>query len=131
VSIGHLLDHTCRVWRATEAQGEYHETVRSFVVAHDALPCGKRRRRAALVPGPGGQTPTGGVVLYFDVGPTLRDRDVVELYAGPDAPAVPRTKAGRVQGGAFEIESSTAPRGHHIEASAVLWHGELPEVEAS
>jgi hypothetical protein len=57
-------------------------------------------------------------MVHFDIGPDLRERDIIEVYSGPSAPK------------AFEIEALHPPRGHHLQARTIVYQGKLPEVES-
>lgn len=121
MSIGHLLDHVSRVWTLTEGLDQYRAPVRTYSVSegNEDLPCTSTRKRTVLGKIGGGTTPLGDRVVYFDIGPVMKERDVIELLEGPDAPAK------------LEIQGLAYPRGNHIEARVSEFKGDLVEPNAS
>lgn len=115
-----LLDHTCRVWRKTEALGDYRETIKTLAEAYDDVPCFFRRRDTVISDQAPGTRPVGDRMVFMDTGPTIRDRDVVEITAGPE---VDESSDALL----LEVESVAVPRGHHIELRCVEYRGEVPE----
>lgn len=118
MSIGHLLDHTARVWRPVESLGSRRETVRTYVVHIEAIAAACTRKRGMIsqsLPS-GGTVVVGNRMLYTDIPADIRERDIVELLSGSYAPA------------RLEIESVSRPRDHHLEATATQWHGQLPPI---
>lgn len=117
MSIRHLLDHTCRVWRRVEERDTYGEIEVGYELVYADLPVAIDPPDARLAnPGPGVY---GNVtdVLFFDSGPDLQTRDLIEIFAGPDAPRN------------FQAEGRPAEvRGHHMELMASIYPDEAPEV---
>lgn len=118
-AITHLLDHTARVWRRVETIGTLGDTIVTYDLAYDELACAEDGQNSVAGNPGAGQTPIGRRWVYFDVGPTIRFRDVIELVSGPNAPA------------ALEVESSDNRRGHHLEIQASEFRGKLPEEAGS
>jgi hypothetical protein len=116
MSFASLLDHQARVWRLDETLGDHRETVHDRAPVYDSVPCTLKRMRAVLSDAGPGLVPSGERTVYFLPAVTLEQRDVVELISGPDAPAT------------LEVESSSKPRGHHVEARCTEFHGKLPEL---
>jgi hypothetical protein len=123
MTISHLFDHTCVIWRKVETLGTARTTTKAFTL----LPGGpfglKANRKNALVTNAGpGIVDAGLRVLYFEVGPVILKRDLVELITGPDAPPSSGERA------ILEVENVTIPRGHHIEVRCSEYHGAEPEL---
>jgi hypothetical protein len=118
MSFSSLLDHTARIWRRTEALGTYQETTASYSLAYASVPCTLRRKRAVLSEAGPGTVDVGERTVYFKPAVTLEEKDLVELVTGPDSPDW------------MEVESRAKPRGHHIEARCVEFHGITPEMES-
>lgn len=116
MSIGHLLDHECVVWRPTETRGTYAETVRGYSILHALISCAVLRKNAVIAQAGPGRIDAGERRVYWDVGPTVEKKDLIELVTGPDAPAF------------LEVESMTTPRGHHVEVRVSEYNGDAPEV---
>lgn len=120
MGIASLLDHTCNVWRLTETTDPIYRSVeQGYTQVHTAIPCTFQRRNTAMGEEGPGVRPVGDRRVYFDVGPAIEDRDIVELVTGP---------AGFVGPQLLEVESFAAPRGHHVELRCSEWEGELPVV---
>ena len=118
-SIAHLLDHTADVWRFPEILGVARQVVRIPEIVYPALACAVNRKASKLETLQGALVPMGIRSVYFDIGITLEERDVISLTAGPEAPAQ------------LEVESKAYPRGHHVEATVSEFHGKLPTPEGS
>jgi hypothetical protein len=122
MGIGHLLDHTCNVWRLVRTKGDYHETVNTYERVYDSVPCTAQRRNTTLgLAGPG-EKPVGDRRIYLDTGPLFEDNDVVSIVAGPTGFVGPQN---------LQVESVAVPRGHHIELRGTEWSGALPDEEGS
>lgn len=120
MSVSSLLDHTCRIWRRTETTGSRRETVPSYEVpvGYEELDCTFTRRRTVLASDGKGLKPVGQRTVYLDrLDLTWRDRDIVEVFAGPDGFFGPQR---------LEVVSIAIPRGHHVELITNEWSGKLP-----
>lgn len=95
----------------------YREATRSYEVVYDRRCTQKRKWASQTDPGPG-LYGAGERTVYFDMGPRFRDRDLIELYEGPESPCW------------LETESATYPRGHHVEVRVSEYRGPTPEVES-
>ena len=113
--IGHLLDHTCRIWRPSRSLGAARQEVVCHAVAEASLPCAANRKRSVLALQQGGLGDSGQRMVYLDLGANVEERDVVELLTGPNAPAL------------LEVISKDTPRGHHIELTCDEWEGKITE----
>lgn len=121
MGIGHLLDHTCNVYRISRSLGDFRETVNEHVLVYEDVPCTFQRRNTSLgLLGPG-QKAVGDRRVYFDTGPLFEDNDIVSIVTGPEGFVGPQN---------LEVESIAVPRGHHIELRATEWVGDLPEAES-
>jgi hypothetical protein len=118
MSFSSLLDHTARVWRRAETLGTYAETTVSYTLVYNAIRCTLRRKRAVLSEAGPGTVDVGERTVYFLPAVTLEEKDLVELVTGPDAPDW------------MAVESRAKPRGHHIEARCVEYHGPTPEMQS-
>lgn len=117
MSIGHLLDHTCVIWRKVETTGaKYAESVKTFEQPFEVLPCTGTRKNAVVSQDGPGIVNVGERRIYFDIGPEILKRDLIELLTGGDAPAL------------LEVESVTRPRNHHIEVRVSEYSGPQPEL---
>ena len=116
MAISHLFDHEAVIWRKGETLGEYRETVKGFVLQYGPLGCKANRKAAVLQDANAGIVDSGDRVFYFEKGPVVLKRDLVELVTGPDAPAI------------LEVENTTIPRDHHLEVRCVEYHGDAPAV---
>ena len=116
MTIGHLLDHTCVIWRKVEALGEFRESVKTFEQPFEVLPCTGTRKNTVLAQDGPGIVNVGDRRIYFDIGPEILKRDLIELLTGGDAPAT------------LEVESVTRPRNHHIEVRVSEYNGPAPAV---
>src|SRR5690554_6183626 len=114
MSIGHLLDHTCNIYRLTESLGQFRETVNSYALVYEDVPCTFQRRDTVINRDGPGLRATGDRVIYLELGPLLRDRDVVSVFEGPAGFEGPQN---------LEVESIAVPRGHHIELRCVEFDG--------
>lgn len=116
-TVAHLLDHTARVWRLTESLDPvYRATERSYDLVHPALACFVGRDNTNLAePGPG-IVQAGQRMIHCDVGNTFQERDIIEVYSGPNAPVV------------LEVEAQHDPRGHHTQLRCILYQGKVPEL---
>ena len=114
--IGHLLDHTARVWTLNEQLDDYRVSTRSYSVleGNDNLPFTATRKQTVIGKVDPGVGPIGERRGYFDIGPEVKERDVIEVFEGPDAPAY------------FQVESVARPRGHHIEMRLSEYKGKIP-----
>jgi len=112
--IARLFDHTVTVWRPVRVLGPFR--VREDVLTPIATFRVAVNRPTARLGDPGpGLTTTGERMVYAEPSRDLRPRDVLELTAGPES------------GLRVEIdETPTNVRGHHLEARARLWSGQLP-----
>jgi len=118
MSIAHLLDHKAAVWRRSEAtQDEFGAVVPDYALAYNNLACASDGMATVLSPTSQGTQPSGGRTLYFDIGPELQRRDLIEVYEGPTAPFV------------VEVRSFDPFRGHHLEVEGDEWNGKLPSIE--
>ena len=119
MSITHLLDHTCNVWRRSESLGTYRETVPGYeqVEGGQGLGCTFQRRNTVLGDLGPGQEPVGDRRVYLDVGFNFQDQDVVEIVSGPAGFQGPQL---------LEVESIAVPRGHHVELRCTEYNGKLP-----
>lgn len=117
--IGHLCDHTARIWTLTEEKDSLMSRRRVYQVLpiNDNIPCAINRKNTAIGQMPPGRTPVGDRMFYCDLGPEFGETSVIELITGPDAPA------------RIEVQSVTRPRGHHIEARGSEFRGKLPPDE--
>lgn len=116
MGIGHLLDHTCNVWRLVPSRGTFGETVNQYQKVYSSLPLTFTRRSTVLGALGPGLTPSGDRSVYLDTGPAFQDRDVVEVTDGP---------MGFVGPQLLEVESIAVPRGHHIELRCSEFSGDL------
>jgi hypothetical protein len=116
MSIGHLLDHTCNVWRLITSLGPFRETVNEYEKVYEGLDCTNTRRNTVFGQSGPGLRPVGDRNVYLDTGPLFQDRDVVELVSGPTGFVGPQL---------LEVESFAIPRGHHIELRCSEFKGEL------
>ena len=116
MTISHLFDHTCAVWRKAETLGSHGETVKGFSIAYSGLGLKADRKQAPLAEAGPGIVQVGGRRLFFELGSTFLKRDLIELLTGPDAPEL------------LEVEFATRPRGHHIEVWATDYEGDEPEI---
>ena len=122
MTISHLFDHTAVIWRKVETENDAGVTHKAFVMAYGPLGL-KVNRKAAMVANSGpGIIDAGQRVFYFEVGPIVLKRDLVELVTGPDAP--PSSGARAI----LEVENVTIPRGHHLEVRCSEYHGPEPEL---
>jgi len=119
MSIAHLLDHTCRVWQLQETvTGTLRTTERGYTIVpgQEALSCGVRRQDTRITQINPGVAPQGFRKVYFDGNPPMKERNVIDIYIGPDAPT------------RLRIESMTYPRGHHTEVVCTEFLEDLPPV---
>jgi hypothetical protein len=116
MSIGHLCDHTARVWTLAEESGAMLSRTRQYEVqeGNDGIPCTMKRKNTVLGTLPPGVAPVGDRMWYSDLGPLIKERDVIEIFEGPNAPA------------RLEVQSVDTPRGHHIEVRGSEFRGRLP-----
>jgi hypothetical protein len=113
-TVDHLLDHTARQWRPAELAGTLGSRSASHVLV-GVVACAVKRPQALLLDAGPGLTPTGERVLYLKPTEEVLTLDVFELVSGPDT-------------GAWEVNGPpTTPRGHHIEARARHFSGQLPD----
>jgi hypothetical protein len=112
-SIGHLLDGTCRVLRPVETSDGSRRTLRRYTVVYASLPFTINRKNATLGLRNGGVVEVGSRVAYLDMGPQLQKRDIIDMLTGPHAP------------GYIEVESVSAPRGHHLEIRVLDYEGNV------
>ena len=122
MTISHLFDHTAVIWRKVETLNASGVTVKTFLMAYGPLGL-KANRKAAMVVNSGpGIIDAGQRVFYFEVGPIILKRDLVELVTGPDAPPSSGERA------ILEVENVTIPRGHHLEVRCSEYHGLEPDI---
>lgn len=114
MTVAHLADHTCVIWRKTETLGEHRETVKAFTLVEAGIACKADRKNTILAQAGPGIVQTGGRRIFMDLGPTILKRDLLELVTGPDAPEL------------LEVENVTRPRNHHIEVWCTEYDGEEP-----
>lgn len=121
MSVAGLCDHTCRIWRRTESKGARRETVGTYAIpdGYSELDCAFTRRRSVLADSGAGLQPVGQRTVYLPYPDlTWKDRDIVEIYAGPSI----YDMAMRL-----EVVSIAIPRGNHVELIVQEWAGRLPE----
>ena len=107
-AISHLFDHTAVIWRKVESLNDAGVTHKAFVHIY-SLGLKANRKAANVVDSGPGIIDAGQRVFYFEVGPIVLKRDLVELVTGPDAPPSSGERA------ILEVENVTIPRGHHLE----------------
>jgi hypothetical protein len=118
--ITHLLLHRCRIWRPTDSTGTFSQNVRSYGTppVYNQLRCEISKPATTLTMMEGGLTTQGTRTVYFDIGPLLKQRDVIEIYHGPNAPVW--------------VEADQPPynvRDHHLEIKCVEFRGRLPTMQ--
>lgn len=117
--IEHLCDHTCRVLRRVESEGDHLDTQVSYQIALAAVPCTFTRRQTVMSNTGTGLQPVGQRRLFIsDVTTIFRDRDVIQVYAGPE---------GYQPIENLEVVSISKPRGHHTELVCEEFHGHMEE----
>lgn len=111
--IARLFDHTARHWRPVKSLGAIRIETTTFEDV-GSFACAINRPSARLGdPGPG-LTNVGERIVYAETSVDLRPRDVLEITAGPET------------GRRIEIdEEPTNVRGHHLEARARIFAGEI------
>jgi len=112
VSIDHLLDGRCRVWRHTEGATSF--------VPDTLTPAAEERLYIAPVDPTRLDRGAGMVDIerrmgFMRLGADIRAEDVLEVFAGPETGTTWRG-AGRPQ----------RPRSHHVEIVLEPWNGVLP-----
>jgi len=113
-AITHLLDHTANVWRRNEtARGTMGQIKPSYDLIYTNLPCATDGQGTVLSTSGQGVVVAGSRDLYFDVGPVLTKRDLIEVHSGPTAPFI------------VEVRSWDPFRGHHLEVSGDEFTGVL------
>ena len=114
--IDHLFETTARIWRPAHSRGTLREDVTTYTPqAAPAWPnCKVNRPQAPQADVGPGLDAEGKRTLYMGADADVLRRDVLELTAGPDAPAL------------LEADEVTRPRGHHTEVRCIVWHGTLP-----
>ena len=117
-TIVRLADHQVRLWRpVTSASSRIGMDRRTLELVADGEPCKVNRDTSPTADAGPGLSPIGRRRLYLPPELDVRERDVVELVTGPDAPQT------------WEVDELPArPRGHHLQADCILWRGTLPEV---
>jgi hypothetical protein len=111
-----MLDHTATVWRSTESRSASLRSVSrswSKVSGEDGVRLAvqtRRERREDVGPG---ETVGGEYSGYGPAGRDIEEGDVVQLTAGPEAPAT------------LEVDSAHRPRNEHLELVLVNWEGSL------
>lgn len=120
MSIASLCDHRAIVYRATELRDELQDAVASWSPLPP--PAGKNCRPNQAWSGsledrgPGQQqaaTRTWYLVPSFDV----RERDVLSIVDGPEAPLLVRV---------LSVNRPTAPMDiHHLEVEVEVWNGSV------
>lgn len=116
MGIAHLADHTAIIWHKLETLGPARETEKSFPTFSGPFDCKADRKKAIQSDAGPGMWGAGLRTIFFDIGPAIGDRDLVELVTGPDAPAM------------LEVESVTRPRDHHIEVRVSEYRGAYPDL---
>ena len=116
MTISHLFDHVCVIWRKLETLGDYRETVKRFELQYTGLGCKANRKNVVLMQDGAGIIDVGMRVIYLEPGPVILKRDLLELISGPDSPAL------------LEVENVTLPRGHHLEVRCSDYKGAPPEL---
>lgn len=117
--IDRMFDHRFRLWRPTVTKNRLGAEERSYELI-GSYGCAVNRAVDPVAPVAGGLAPTGRIRIYARPDTLAVERDVIELYQGPDAP------------GTWEVDQPpTRPRGHHTQLDAIAWHGLLPEVVES
>lgn len=113
MSIAHLLDHVADVWRRNETvRGAMGEVQPSYDLLYEDLPCATDGQATVLTADGQGVQLSGSRDLYFDVGPALQRRDLIEVHTGPTAPFT------------VEVRKWDAFRGHHLEVTGDEYEGE-------
>lgn len=124
MSIEELCDHTCRVLRRTEDQGEHLDTEVTYSVPAglEAVPCTFTRRRSILSDNGTGLQASGQRRVFIpDVVLTFQNRDIIQVYAGPE---------GFQPIENLEVVSISKPRGHHTELVVEEYDGHIPTEES-
>lgn len=126
MAIENLMNHRARVWRPTQTRGDYAEIVNTWELVTDPtrLNCRPAPINWRLKDeGPGEQsTPTDNRRWYMTKDTDVQKFDVIEVYAGPDAP-----QNVRVLDATFP--SKPAQGGHHYRLNVEPWEGVLPAYE--
>jgi hypothetical protein len=117
MSLATFMDHRCRVRKFNEVVTPTREQANSYSsaatsaeepVGFTTMPAGRLNR------GPGAR-PTGALIALLPTGASVNMNDVLEVFAGPDAPRQFRV-----------IAEPTRPRNHHTEAPCEPVTGALP-----
>lgn len=121
MSLRGLFNHRAEVWRPVESRGfaaEVRETLEpvsrpksGFNMA--IVPAAGRMRGLTTTDIGPGETSRGTVEVYLPKGMDVEDRDILNVVAGPEAPAT------------YRVVAMCRPRGHHVEATVEPWVGEL------
>jgi hypothetical protein len=119
MSIAHLLNGTCELYRLAETVDEFGDAINAYAplgaVAVRLTPAG-----GSLGSTEAGQRPAGQRVAFIDGHADIEATDVFEVTAGPDV------------GTRWRVVSAARPSppgwdvAHHTEASVDPWTGKLP-----
>lgn len=113
MSVESLLDHRLTVKRPGQAETDFGVEDAFADVATD-VPASVQRADAKLRNAGAGDVEQGTHRIFFGRGADVAARDVLDVTAGPEAPVTLR------------VLSVTKPRGHHVEAAAEVWEGDVP-----
>lgn len=114
---GLAYDHTATVWRSTESRSAgLRDVTRSWakVAAATGIRIGVQVLRERRDDTGGGERTTGEYSGYGPAALDLEEGDVVQLTAGPEAPAT------------LEVDRACRPQNRHLELTLIAWPGELP-----
>lgn len=123
MSINRLFDHRVRVWRDTPTRDAYNDVVQSLALL--STPASNNARpdqgwAGTLQDTGAGEQQGTKRRWYLDKSVDVAERDVLEVTAGPEAPATLRV---------VSVTKPTAPRVvHHLEVNVEAWGGTLPEL---
>ncbi len=118
MAIEDLMNHKARVWRPVDTRGEYAEVVNGWELVTDPSVnnCEPPPMGLVIADQGGGEASSGEVRRwYMTRGSNLAERDVIEVFAGPQA-----TSYWRVLGVSY-------PRAHHYRFVAEPYVGDPPE----
>jgi hypothetical protein len=122
MSIARFCDHRGVVYRATELRDELQDVTQVWepLTAPAGLNCTMNRNWSGglEMPGPGEQQ--GTYQQWFLLpGFTIRERDVLSITEGPNAPVLLKIHS---------VAAATRPiELHHYEVIGEVWHGSLVE----
>ena len=127
MAIEDLFDHRVRVWRPAQGRGAYAEVVDGYELVEEG-----GRVNAAIVPAkmsledaPPGERTGGRVHWFLGLWVDVTERDIIECFAGPNAPSTWKVHSVTVPSGRLSLGVG----GHHIEPVVEPWIGDLPSVE--